>query len=39
MTMQGIERTLAESPVAETVLNIFKAVLSTAAFTVALPRF
>jgi hypothetical protein len=33
MTMQRIERTLAGSPVAETVLNIFKAALSTAPFT------
>ena len=33
MTMQQIERDLAGSPVAETVLNIFKAVLSTAPFT------
>lgn len=33
MAMERIERTLAGSPVAETVLNIFKAALSTAPFT------
>lgn len=33
MTMQQIERVLIGSPAAETVLNIFKAVLSTAPFT------
>jgi hypothetical protein len=33
MTIERIERALAGSSVAETVLNIFKAVLSTAPFT------
>ena len=33
MTMERIERTLARSPVAETMLNVFKAALSTAPFT------
>jgi hypothetical protein len=33
MAMERIERTLAGTPVAETVLNIFKAALSTTPFT------
>ncbi len=33
MTLQRIERAVSESPAAETILNIFKAALSTAPFT------